>query len=438
MCQYCFSDPPCDHGAGKTPSSACYCSLTGPNKCPGCGCECAPWYWGLGFAGPASVRSFFGVGDDENPGFSKFPASKGQIVEAAREQFQEAETDMADLGWLSGNLPDGTFRDLGEVLAALMPVVAWRGKDASALLAALPMTAVASGTRMMVGADQTAVLVASDGRPLDSFGPGERLLSRENTPRAAAESRPLAAGFTKSVIRATPVFASTQEIRTSLSRSGRVRSGENVSVRGSVTVSISSLPDFLAKVGSRPRGFSLTEGETKVGMILAAVLDQTLSSHELGELSGSGTLLETAIRSGAAQAGLRVSALSLEPPAQVSVADQLTAVREMQRRALASMPPEMQAKVSAQMAQAMERAQAARGLGARGPGAAAPPVPAAGSSRADPGARACPSCRAPNPPEGKFCRNCGQPLPQTRSCPNCGKEPEPGVKFCGSCGTRLA
>ncbi|MGA8535862.1 MAG: zinc ribbon domain-containing protein, partial [Thermoplasmata archaeon] len=52
--------------------------------------------------------------------------------------------------------------------------------------------------------------------------------------------------------------------------------------------------------------------------------------------------------------------------------------------------------------------------------------------------RACPSCRAPNPPEGKFCRNCGQPLPQTRSCPNCGKEPEPGVKFCGSCGTRLA
>ncbi|MGA8536383.1 MAG: hypothetical protein WB789_03195, partial [Thermoplasmata archaeon] len=294
-------------------------------------------------------------------------------MEAAREQFQEAETDMADLGWLSGNLPDGTFRDLGEVLAALMPVVAWRGKDASALLAALPMTAVASGTRMMVGADQTAVLVASDGRPLDSFGPGERLLSRENTPRAAAESRPLAAGFTKSVIRATPVFASTQEIRTSLSRSGRVRSGENVSVRGSVTVSISSLPDFLAKVGSRPRGFSLTEGETKVGMILAAVLDQTLSSHELGELSGSGTLLETAIRSGAAQAGLRVSALSLEPPAQVSVADQLTAVREMQRRALASMPPEMQAKVSAQMAQAMERAQAARGLGARGPGAAAPP-----------------------------------------------------------------
>ena len=64
--------------------------------------------------------------------------SAGQIVEAAREQFQEAETDMADLGWLSGNLPDGTFRDLGEVLAALMPVVAWRGKDASALLAALP------------------------------------------------------------------------------------------------------------------------------------------------------------------------------------------------------------------------------------------------------------------------------------------------------------
>ncbi len=437
MCEHCFGDSPCDHGVGKTPGSACSCSLSGPNKCPGCGCECAPWYWGLGFVGPQSIRSFFGVGGDENPGFSNFPASKTQIVEAARESLQDAEADMADVGWLSGNLPDGTFRDSGEVFAALMPLVACRGQDASALVTALPMTAVATGTRMLVGADQSAVLVASDGRALDGFGPGERLLSREGAPRATAESRPLAAGFSKSVLRATPVFASTREMRTSLNHTGRTRSGDNVAVHGNVTVSIGSLPEFLAKLGSRPRGLSAAEGETEVGKILGAILDQTLSSHDFGELTASSALLETALRSGATQAGLRVSALSLEPVARVAMTDQLSAMQGMQRQAFANMPPEMQARFSAQMAQAMERAQGARGPGARGPGAGTPPVPAA-PSRPAPAPLACPSCHAPNPPDGKFCRNCGQPLASKRSCPKCGKEADPGVKFCGACGSRLA
>ena len=260
-----------------------------------------PWHWGLGFVGPTSIRSFFGVGGDENPGFSGFPASKAQIVEAAREALQEAEADMADVGWLSGNLPDGTYRVVGEVFTALMPVVASRGQDATALVTALPMTAVASGTRMVVGADQSAVLVGSDGRPLDSFGPGEHLLSREGAPQSAAESRPLAPGFTKSTIDATPVFASTREIRTALNRSTRTRSGQSVALRGSVTVSIGSLPEFLAKVGSRPRGMSAAEGEAEIAKILGAALEQTVASHELGELTDSDTLLEASARSGAAQ-----------------------------------------------------------------------------------------------------------------------------------------
>jgi membrane protease subunit (stomatin/prohibitin family) len=437
VCQYCFSESPCDHGAGKSPSSACTCSLAGPSKCPGCGCECPPWYWGLGFAGPSSLRSFFGVGDDENPGFSQYPASKAKLVEAAREQLQDAEADMADVGWLSGNLPDATYQDPGEVFAALTPVVACRGKDSSALVTALPMSAVASGTRLVVGPDQLAVLVASDGRPLDSFGPGEYTLSRDGAPRAAAESRPSAAGFLKSVISAKPVFASTQGIRTPVDHPGRTRAGESVSVRGSVTVSVGSLPEFITKLGSRPRGLSATEGATEVTRILGAVLDQALSSHDFAELTGPGALLEAAVRSGAAQAGLRVSAVAFDPVTRVSVTDQLTAVQEMQRKAFANMPPEMQARMQAQMAKAMERSQASRGMGSAGPSAGAgpgatpprPPAPAA--------ARACPSCQAPNPPESKFCRNCGQPLLAKRSCPGCGKDVEPGVKFCGSCGARL-
>jgi hypothetical protein len=396
-----------------------------------------PWYWGLGFVGPISIRSFFGVGGDENPGFSGFPASKAQIVQAAREAIEEGEADPADLGWLSGNLPDGMFLDSGEVFTALMPIVACRGQDASALVTALPMTAVATGTRMVVGADQTAVLVGSNGRALDCFGPGEHLLSREGAPRAAAESRPLAAGFARSAIDATPVFASTQEVRTSLNQTLRTRSGQSVAIRGSVTVSIGALAEFLAKLGSRPRGLSTSEGGTEITKILGAALEQTVASHELGELTGSGALLEAAVRSGAAQAGLRVLALSFEPVAALSAVDQLTAVQEMQRRALANMPPEMQARVSAQLAQAMERAHAGRGTAPVGPRTGASPGPTE-RTRTAPDALACPSCEAPNSRDRKFCGNCGKPLSSKRVCPGCGKDAEPGVKFCGSCGASLA
>ena len=58
------------------------------------------------------------------------------------------------------------------------------------VVARLPMQAIANGTRLVVGRDQTAVLVGKNGRPLDPFGPGEDVIARESAPRAAAESRP--------------------------------------------------------------------------------------------------------------------------------------------------------------------------------------------------------------------------------------------------------
>lgn len=48
----------------------------------------------------------------------------------------------------------------------------------------------------------------------------------------------------------------------------------------------------------------------------------------------------------------------------------------------------------------------------------------------------CPNCRSENRPGGKFCENCGQPLP--RACPNCGEPTTPNAKFCGNCGNPLA
>src|SRR3954467_15931543 len=46
----------------------------------------------------------------------------------------------------------------------------------------------------------------------------------------------------------------------------------------------------------------------------------------------------------------------------------------------------------------------------------------------------CPSCGSANPPEAKFCHQCGTPLGERR-CRSCGAELPAGAKFCSECGT---
>ena len=435
MCEYCFSERACDHGAKEHPPSGCACSLAGTQRCPGCGCECASWDWGLGFVGPASVRSFFGVGDDENPGFSNYPATSAQLLASFREELEEL--DPADADWLVHHLPERTYADRGDALAALCPVLVAPADDPSSFVTALPMHAIAVGTRLSVGADQSVTLVGKSGQGLDRFGPGQYVISRESAPLAAAVSRAPAPGFARSAITAQPFFTSAREVGIPLHRNGRSRSGQPVRVQGSLRLSISSLPDLLARVGPRPRGISVPEMETIVANLLGPMLDRTMGSHDPAELGGSGGPIESAIRSGAAEAGLLVSAVTLESVGAVSLSEQMDAMHERQREAIAHLPPEAQARIQAQIALARERAQASRAAGAGrvpvGPSSAATPSTGAAPT----GSTTCPTCHAPNPPEGKFCGNCGQPLHLKRTCPRCGTEVPASVKFCGNCGAPL-
>ena len=48
----------------------------------------------------------------------------------------------------------------------------------------------------------------------------------------------------------------------------------------------------------------------------------------------------------------------------------------------------------------------------------------------------CSSCGVLNPPEQKFCGECGTSL--ATACPSCGTQNQPGQKFCGECGATLA
>jgi class 3 adenylate cyclase len=45
----------------------------------------------------------------------------------------------------------------------------------------------------------------------------------------------------------------------------------------------------------------------------------------------------------------------------------------------------------------------------------------------------CATCSTENPPDTKFCLNCGARM----GCPTCGAPIVPGARFCGNCGTRL-
>jgi len=48
----------------------------------------------------------------------------------------------------------------------------------------------------------------------------------------------------------------------------------------------------------------------------------------------------------------------------------------------------------------------------------------------------CPSCGAANPPEARFCMQCGTAL--SLRCPACGTELPAGARFCFACGHQLA
>src|SRR5712691_6391908 len=48
----------------------------------------------------------------------------------------------------------------------------------------------------------------------------------------------------------------------------------------------------------------------------------------------------------------------------------------------------------------------------------------------------CANCQSDNPPENRFCEQCGARL--EARCPQCGTPVRPGGRFCGACGQRLS
>ena len=47
----------------------------------------------------------------------------------------------------------------------------------------------------------------------------------------------------------------------------------------------------------------------------------------------------------------------------------------------------------------------------------------------------CKNCGYDNPPDNRFCGNCGAQLPSEELCSSCGAPLSPDAAFCGKCGT---
>ena len=435
MCDYCSVETTsCTHPTCSQGGSACACSLSGPSRCPTCGHECTPWYFGLGLQdAPASVDALLGGAGSESPGYDRYPVTKAQLLATLREEIEESgEPNSEDVDWLNQRLPDGTYQDPGEVFSVLQAPITMPPLGVPNWFAPARMQAIPIGARLVVASGGQALLVGRDRAGYDVFPPGDHRLTRETAPLAAARSRPTAPGFTRGVLNCSVAFFSTEEQEAAFGFQGKTKTGEPIYLSSKVRFSLSDPKKFAAsKVGlsySTPAPPDQTLSRIVTPEMTTAVL-----SRDLSALSADPKVADGIIRKALGDAGFAVRAVRVEYVGSSPVGAMLAGGTGT--NPFAHLPPEARAMMQARMEEAMRRrAPTAERAGSRPvpstPGAPGPGPPVAGV--------VCPVCRAPNPTTGKFCQSCGAPLSAKKTCPACGLEVGPTVKFCGGCGTRLA
>lgn len=432
MCDYCASDPACANPTCARTGSACSCSLSGPPRCPTCGHDCLPWYVGLDLANaPVSINSFLGGAGTENPGFDRYPATKAQLLAAARQEVADSdEPNTADVEWFDHRLPDGTYRDAGEVLSTLWEAPSPPSFGGPEWFYRPRPTSIPLGARLRVPPATVLLLVGRDNQPLDVLPPGDHLVSPTTAPLAAAQARPPAPGFARSVLRSSLVFFSTGDLESPVDYRGRSRTGEPFYVSAKVRCALTDPKKFVASPAGNRTPSSL--GTAALGSVLASpALTSSVQARDAAAITSDPSLAESTIRSAFESAGFAVRSVQVEY-AGFNPVDRAFAGGA--RDPFAHLPPEARATMQARLAEAMSRR-----------GGPPPPRPVAGPTAAVPGTPGsapavlvCPACRAPNPPAGKFCQSCGSSLAASRKCPACGQDVPPSVKFCGNCGTRMA
>ncbi|HKW04073.1 MAG TPA: hypothetical protein VJN71_02120, partial [Nitrososphaerales archaeon] len=150
VCQYCLQES-CMCGSEGGP---CQCNTAGIKKCSECGCDGAPWYWGLSIPGRSGITDALGDYYDDG---SLFPADKSRIISTISSNLSSDDSQ-----WITKNLPDKRYADPGEMMVALLPPIAWEG-GSSDLIWKYPSDAVSLGQKLLVGENQAMVSLSMDG-----------------------------------------------------------------------------------------------------------------------------------------------------------------------------------------------------------------------------------------------------------------------------------
>lgn len=394
----------------------CQCNTAGVKQCSECGCNGAPWYWGLSIPERGGITDALADYYDDN---SLFPAEKSRIISTISNNLSPD-----DSSWLTKNLPDKRYSDPGEMILALLPPIAWEGGN-SDLIWKYPSDSVSLGQKLLVGENQAMVSLSMDGKACDSYSTGSYVLSSTNAPIWSSKSRKSLLGPDKTVLNGTPVFVSTgKEFEIDLNVSGQSSALRRIMAQGTSRVKVRSPGEFVEFLSSN-RAFNNASAVQAVNKYSTDLLKKEMSLHELAELKGDSSILGKVLDTGFPKIGLYPIKIEftyvgelgpgmfMQPGAQTSD-PQSQAQRAEQMRKMAESMMSMQAAKMAQIQQ-MQQMRAN--------------MPQAQTLL-------CPSCHTPNPAASKFCNNCGGPLGK-KSCPKCGKEAAPGIKFCGNCGTAL-
>lgn len=419
MCEACQTDSDCRHPSCAANPSGCACSLSGPAKCPTCGHDCEPWWFGLGVVeGPDWVQNLLGGAGTESPGFSEYPATRAQVLAAAQGLLEDMRSDedvvIQEPGWLAARLPEGTYRDPGELFCALEPVLHAPPVPPAGWLAQLRTDAIATGTRLSVPAGTSAFLFGAQQQLLDAFPTGEHTITRANAPLASALSRPAAPGVARTVLRASIMSLTAQEIDGRIRYSGRTAAGAVVVLQATTRVRLEDPARFARAPPSK--GLS---PQASLDTLLTRIVEPALAKLDASTFDGDHGALEAAVRAALTEAGWGMRTLNIEaagpPSAMAPIFRPGTPgapgpAGGIPPEAMAHLPPQVQAMMQAKMNEAMARranAPLGGGPGPSGAGAPRPPTPGGLPH----GLVACPACRGPNPVGLKVCRFCGRPMP---------------------------
>lgn len=434
MCNYCDNEGCiCGDSGERQSQQPCQSEILGNTECSTCGCPALPWWDGIKFESSGS-----GIRDVLSELYSDsgfFPASKVKILQYAKDF--EGNSSLLEAG-----LPDQTYGNVSEVAAALVrsiPSVSWSKLPAD-LVWRPSLELVFPGLKITVHNDQRCVLMSTKGnKACEELGPGTFVVSRENFPLLTRESRKTLPGFPFAVLDGFPLFISTSmEFDIELRMMGKSKTLRRVMVTGTVRTRVSRASAFAEKIVSG--GNYSTQGVLNTLQKYSSVtLERVMISHELDELTSDHTILEKALSSELANAGMEIIKISFSYVGEAGAA----AMSAYSRNRIGD--PE-RANQMRQMVESMATSQLdimkkmqKTGLPEAGPITASPPGK---SQQSEPSANykivICSACGSSNPVGSKFCGNCGTRFqPTVKICAKCGQQSDSTIKFCGNCGTKF-